>query len=72
MIPVIPLIPVTRPLIHPRPEPPSHVHCGVCKKTWKLPALEAHLTYDKAVRHGERKHPEVDALLNVKPGKGKP
>ncbi len=37
-----------------------------------MPALEAHLTFDKAVRHGETKHSEIDALLNVKPGRGKP
>ncbi|WP_226773260.1 hypothetical protein [Arthrobacter sp. ES1] len=35
-----------------------------------MPALENHLTYDKAVAHGEKEHPEVDASLNVKPGKG--
>jgi hypothetical protein len=67
---MIPNIPVTQPVIHPRPEPPTHDHCGECGKTWKVPALEAHLTYDKAVAHGENEHPEVDARLNVKPGKG--
>lgn len=65
-----PIIPVTQSVLHPRPEPPSHVHCGECGKTWKVPALETHLTYDKAVAHGEKKHPEVDASRNVKPGKG--
>lgn len=67
---IIPNIPVTQSVIHPRPEQPKHVHCGECGKTWKVPALEAHLTYDKAVAHGENEHPEVDARLNVKPGKG--
>lgn len=67
---MIPNIPVTQSVIHPRPEQPTHVHCGECGKTWKVPALEAHLTYDKAVAHGENEHPEVDARLNVKPGKG--
>jgi excisionase family DNA binding protein len=71
-VPRPPIIPVTTPLIHPRPELPSHVHCGVCGKTWEVPVIETHLTYDKAVTHGENEHPEVDARLNVKPGKGKP
>ena len=37
-----------------------------------MPALEAHLTFDKAVRHGETKHSGIDALLNVKPDRASP
>ncbi len=68
--PRVPIIPITRPVIHTRPEQPAHVHCGVCGKTWAVPVFEAHLTYTQAVNHGGKEHPDVDALLNVKPGRG--